>query len=232
MLVANHGGKIMRRDIRLVLLCCCASVMVAAAQEPAGQKPAQNTPPVDQGAPAKATEEAPPASPSAGPVPTIAPVDPTTFVIGAEDTLLIQVWREPEFSRPVLVRPDGKITLPLIKEIQASGRTPDQLANDLQKALAEYIKNPEVTVTVSQVNSKKYYITGEVGRPGAFPLVVPTRVLDALTSAGGFREFANTKKITILRNGERLKFNYKEVVKGKNRDQNILLENGDYIIVP
>jgi len=210
---------------RLALLLC-APLVLTAGQNPADQKPAETAPST------RPDENAPPVSPSAVPVPPIAPVDPKTFVIGAEDTLLIQVWREPEFSRPVLVRPDGKITLPLIKEIQASGRTPDQLAVDIQKALGEYIKNPEVTVTVNQVNSKKYYITGEVGRAGAFPLVVPTRVLDALTTAGGFKEFANTKKIVILRNGERLKFNYKEVIKGKNPEQNILLENGDYIIVP
>ncbi len=209
-----------------------AALAPIAGQNPPDQKPAQNAPPAEQGTAPKPDASAPPASPSATPVPAIAPVDPKTFVIGAEDTLLIQVWREPELSRPVLVRPDGKITLPLVKEIQASGRTPDQLAGDITKALGEYIKNPEVTVTVNQVNSKKYYITGEVGRTGAFPLVVPTRVLDALTQAGGFREFANTKKITILRNGERLKFNYKEVIKGKNLEQNILLENGDYIIVP
>ena len=203
------------------------SAVAALAQSPPEQKP-----PADPSTAPKPAE-APPASPSAGPVPTnIAPVDPKTFVIGAEDALAIQVWREPDFSRSVLVRPDGKITLPLIKEVQASGRTPDQLAGDIQKLLAEFVRNPEVTVTVNQVNSQKYYITGEVGHTGAFPLVVPTHVLDALTGAGGFREFANTKKITILRNGERLKFNYKEVIKGKKTEQNILLENGDYIIVP
>jgi polysaccharide export outer membrane protein len=220
----------LRNAFRLAFLLC-APLVLTAGQNPAEQKPAQNAP-ADQGAAPKTEENAPPASPSAVTVPAIAPVDPKTFVIGAEDTLLIQVWREPELTRPVLVRPDGKITLPLIREMQAAGRTPDQLASDLQKALAEYIKNPEVTVTVNQVNSKKYYITGEVNKSGAFPLVVPTRVLDALTNAGGFKEFANTKKIVVLRNGERLKFNYKEVIKGKNAEQNILLENGDYIIVP
>ena len=221
----------LRKPFRLALFLW-ASLALIAGQNPPDQKPTQNAPPADQGATPKTEENAPPASPSAVAVPAIAPVDPKTFVIGAEDTLLIQVWREPELTRPVLVRPDGKISLPLVREIQAAGRTPDQLAADLQKALGEYIKNPEVTVTVNQVNSKKYYVTGEVGRTGAFPLVVPTRVLDALTVAGGFREFANTKKIVILRNGERLKFNYKDVIKGKNPEQNILLENGDYIIVP
>jgi polysaccharide biosynthesis/export protein len=221
----------MLKELARIFLVCSAALVLAAGQNPAEQKP-QN-PPADQSTAPKPADNTVPASPSAGPVPTnIAPVDPKTFVIGAEDALVIQVWREPDFTRPVLVRPDGKITMPLIKEVQAAGRTPDQLAGDIQKLLADYIKNPEVTVTVNQVNSKKYYITGEVGRTGSFPLVVPTRVLDALTNAGGFREFANTKKITILRNRERLKFNYKEVIKGKNTEQNILLENGDYIIVP
>lgn len=221
----------MPRKLPPVVLVSSFLAVLAFGQNPPEQKP-QNPPP-DQNAAPKPEDTAIPPSPSAGPVPTgIAPVDPKTFVIGAEDALSIQVWREPDFTRAVLVRPDGKITMPLIKEVQASGRTPDQLAGDIQKLLAEYVKNPEVSVTVTQVNSKKYYITGEVGKTGSFPLVVPTRVLDALTNAGGFREFANTKKITILRNGERLKFNYKEVIKGKNTEQNILLENGDYIIVP
>ena len=131
-----------------------------------------------------------------------------------------------------VVRPDGRITLPLIKEVQAAGQTPNQLAAQIAKRLSEYVKDPQVDVTVMQVRSQKYYITGEVNKTGSFPLAVPTRVLEALTNAGGFRDFANTKKIVILRKGERLKFNYKEVVKGKNPEQNIFLENGDYIIVP
>jgi polysaccharide export outer membrane protein len=122
--------------------------------------------------------------------------------------------------------------MPLIREVQAAGRTPEQLGKDLETALSAYLKSPEVTVNVTQVNSRKYYVAGGVNRPGPYPLAVPTRVLDALTIAGGFKEFANQKKITILRNGERLKFNYKDVVKGKNLEQNILLENGDYVIVP
>ena len=160
------------------------------------------------------------------------PVDPKTFQIGAEDILFIQVWREPDFTRQVIVRPDGKITMPLIADLDAAGLTPDQLTVQLTERLSKYLNNPQVGVTVIAVNSKKYYITGEVNRPGPFPLAVPTRVLEALSSAGGFREFANTKKIVILRKGQRLKFNYKNVIKGKDEEQNILLENGDYIIVP
>jgi polysaccharide export outer membrane protein len=159
------------------------------------------------------------------------PVDPKTFEIGSEDIIFIQVWRQPDFSRSHVVRPDGKITMPLIGEIQAAGLTPDVLGKNVTELLTKYINEPDVNVSLLQVNSRKYYIQGEVNRSGAFPLVVATRVLDALSSAGGFKEFANTKNIIILRKGKTLKFNYNEVTKGKKMEQNVLLENGDHIIV-
>jgi polysaccharide export outer membrane protein len=165
-------------------------------------------------------------------LPTAAPVDPKTYVIGPEDILAVRVWREPELSSAVQVRPDGKITLPLVGEMQAAGQTPEGLKSKIVEALQEYIIKPDVIVSLQSVQSRKYYITGEVNRPGTFPLVVPTTVLEALTNAGGFKEFANTKKITILRNGKIVKFNYNEVVKGKNMQQNVPIENGDYIVVP
>lgn len=161
-----------------------------------------------------------------------AAVDPKTYIIGPEDVLFVRVWREPDFSLQYFVRPDGKITVPLIGDVQATGLTPERLSDQLKQALSEYINKPDVTVTVSQVNSKKYYITGEVNRAGEFPLVVPTRIFDALSNAGGFRDFANKKKIVIVRGKDRLKFNYADILKGKNLDQNILLENGDTIVVP
>ena len=161
-----------------------------------------------------------------------APVDPKSYLIGPEDVLLIRVWREPELSGQFMVRPDGKISLPLINELQAGGITPAKLNTQITEALGKYMTRPEVTVVVQQVNSKKFYIQGEVNRPGAYPLVVPTTVLEALVNAGGFKDFANTKKIVILRGSERLKFNYKDVVRGKNLDQNIQVQNGDQIIVP
>lgn len=184
---------------------------------------------------AKTKEEAENAvkAPVAIPVmPTAAPVDPKTYVIGPEDILMIRVWREPELSSAVQVRPDGKITLSLIGELDAAGQTPEELKVKIVEALQEYILKPDVIVSLQSVQSRKYYITGEIGRSGTFPLVVPTTILEALTNAGGFREFANTKKITVLRKGKVLKFNYNEVVKGKKMEQNILLENGDYIVVP
>ena len=122
----------------------------------------------------------------------------------------------------------------LIGEVMASGLTPSQLeaaVGDLLKQ-KQILNNPQVAVQVTQINSKKYFLQGEVNRTGAFPLVVPTTVLEALVNAGGFRDFANQKKIEVMRGLERFKFNYKEVIKGRHTEQNILLKPGDIIIVP
>ena len=183
----------------------------------------------------------PPAEESKGPAspnPDKAPaegvgvaVDPNKYVIGPEDLLFVKTWREPDFTLPVVVRPDGKITMPLIGELQAGNLTPQELTNHIKEQLSRYLNNPDVTVFVQQVRSKKYYIDGEVGHPGFFPLVTPTTVLEALSNAGGFRDFANLKDIRILRNGKILHFNYKDVTKGKHLEQNIYVENGDHIIV-
>jgi polysaccharide biosynthesis/export protein len=161
-----------------------------------------------------------------------APIDPKSYVIGAEDILMIRVWREPELSGHVGVRPDGKISLPLLGDLKAGGLTPEKLAESITQGFSKYVTNPEVMVQVASVNSKKYFISGEVMRPGSFPLVVPTTVLEALAVAGGFRDYADRKKILILRGPKRYTFNYKEIVRGKNMQQNILLESGDHIIVP
>ncbi len=159
-------------------------------------------------------------------------VDPHAYIIGAEDVISIRVWREPENSGNFTVRPDGKVSVPLVGEIQAAGLTPEQLSESIAASLERVMVHPEVTVGVEKVNSKKYYIQGEVIKPGAYPLVIPTTILEALVNAGGFREFANTNKIVILRGSERLKFNYHQVTHGKNMAQNILLKPGDQIIVP
>lgn len=161
-----------------------------------------------------------------------APVDPKSYVLGPEDIIAIRVWREPDLSGSYAVRPDGKISIPLINEVQAAGLTPQQLTVSLAERLTKFINRPEVTVSVQTVNSKKYFITGEVARIGAFPMPVPMTVLDALIGAGGFREFANTKKIYVLRGTKRFTFNYNQVIKGKHMEQNIQLENGDKIVVP
>ena len=160
-----------------------------------------------------------------------APIDPKTYVIGPEDVLMIKVWREPEISGNAIVRPDGKISMQLLSEIQAAGLTPETLGGNIAEGLSKFYTHPEVSVAVVQVQSKKYFIMGEVQKTGAFPLVVPTTVMEALVNAGGFRDFANTKNILIMRGNQRFKFNYKDVVRGKNLEQNILLQSGDQIVI-
>ena len=159
-------------------------------------------------------------------------VDPNKYLIGPEDILFIKTWREPDWTWLAVVRPDGKITVPLSGELQAGGVTPIQLTKGLTAVIGKYVNNPEVDVFVQEVRSKKYYIDGEVNRPGSFPLVTRTNVLEALSNAGGFREFASPKKIRILRGSQTFRFNYFDVTKGKHMEQNIDLENGDHIIVP
>jgi polysaccharide biosynthesis/export protein len=158
-------------------------------------------------------------------------VNPTAYVIGGEDVLYIRTWRQPDFTFPAVVRPDGKISVPLVGEVQAADKTPSVLEKELSAALGNYIQKPEVTVTVTDVRSKKYYVNGEVVKAGEFALVGPTTVLQAISQCG-FQPFANKKKIRILRGNTTLKFNYEEVIRGKNVEQNILVQNGDYIIVP
>jgi polysaccharide biosynthesis/export protein len=160
-----------------------------------------------------------------------------SFVIGANDVLAINVWKEPDVSRSVPVRSDGKISLPLAGEVQAAGLTPRKLEQDIASKLQSYISEPEVTVIVQQINSQKFNILGMVTRPGSYSLISSSTVLDALALAGGFRDFAKQKSIYILRqnpNGteSRMPFNYKDVVKGKNSGENVKLQPNDTIVVP
>ena len=160
-----------------------------------------------------------------------------TFVIGNDDVLAINVWKEPDISRAATVRSDGKISLPLVGEVQATGRTPLSLERDIAARLKNYIAEPEVTVIVQQINSQKFNILGQVTRPGSYPIANAATVLDAIAIAGGFRDFAKQKAIYILRQNAdgtqaRLRFNYKEVVKGQDPAQNIKLQPNDTIVVP
>lgn len=214
---------------QLTVIASLVFTALLTAQNPPAEAPKPATPNTTQ---PRTDQPSAPKPPDDAAKATPAAVDPNTFKIGAEDVIFIQVWREPDFTRSVVVRPDGKITMPLVGEIQAAGLTPIALGKVVTEALTKYLNNPDVNITVLQVNSKRYYIMGEVNRPGSFPLITPTRILEALTNAGGFHEFANTKNITILRKGQKLKFNYKDVIHGKNMDQNIYVEDGDYIIVP
>lgn len=158
------------------------------------------------------------------------------YVIGAQDLLDVSVWKEPDLSRQVPVRPDGKISLPLLNDVQAMGMTPSQLASQITEGLSKFMNSPQVTVIVTQINSQRVYILGEVGRAGAYGLLPGMTVLQALSNAGGFTAFANQKGIYVLRqeNGkqQKLLFNYKEVVSGKKPEQNIELKPGDTIVIP
>lgn len=159
------------------------------------------------------------------------------YLIGSGDILAINVWKEPDISRALPVRPDGRISLPLVGELQAAGRTPLQLEHDIAAKLRAYITEADVTVIVQQVNSEKFNVLGRVLKPGTFPLSGTTTVLDAIAAAGGFQEFAKQKSIYVLRSDSaghqtRIAFNYKEVVKGKHPEQNIRLQSHDTVIVP
>jgi polysaccharide export outer membrane protein len=164
-----------------------------------------------------------------------ATTDPA-YVIGPEDVLDINVWKEPDMTRIVPVRPDGKISLPLINDVQAAGSTPQQLAAAVTEKLRKFLTEPQVTVIVTAINSQRVFVVGEVLRAGAFPLIPGMTVLQALSSAGGFSTFADVKKIHVMRlvNGKHIElpFNYREVLKGDNPDQNIKLEPGDTVVVP
>jgi polysaccharide export outer membrane protein len=194
-----------------------------------GQMPAPSQ--VNRGLPAAtvAASSSQPLSPSGD-----KPSD-DSFVIGNDDVLAINVWKEPDFSRSIQVRSDGRISLPLLGEVQAAGRTPLQLEQDISTKLRDYITKPEVTVMVEQINSKKFNILGQVTKPGSYSLALAPTIVDAIAIAGGPRDFAKQKSIYILRQNPgggqaRVAFNYKDFLKGKN--QNVKLEPHDTVVVP
>jgi polysaccharide export outer membrane protein len=158
------------------------------------------------------------------------------YVVGEGDALHIDVWQEPEVSQNVVVRPDGKVSLPLVNEVKVSGMTPLQIQAVVAEKLKTFVNQPKVTVTVIEVHSRKAFITGEVAHPGEYPLNTQVTVLQLIAQSGGFTPFAKTENIMILRvsdgKEQRLKFKYKEVLRGKNTDQNIALEPGDTVVVP
>jgi len=196
-----------------------------------GQAPAPRA--ADHGlqAPAAEASHAQPLAPSGN-----KPHD-DSFVIGNDDVLAINVWKEPDLTRSIPVRSDGKISLPLVGEVQAAGRTPLQLEQDIASKLRDYITKPEVTVMVQEINSQKYNIIGQVAKPGSYSLTLAPTIMDAIAIAGGFRDFAKQKSIYILRQnpagGEtRIPFNYKDFTKGKTPNLNVKLEPHDTIVVP
>jgi len=212
------------RTAILSALLAVLPVWGALSQSAKPATPPGETDPAKMAAPATSAGARPPGA---------APVNDKTYVIGAEDVLNILVWGNAPLSGTVTVRPDGVITLGLINDVKAAGRTPEQLTTEIATRLKDggFMQSPRVTVAVQQVNSKKACIVGEVLKPGCFNLVVPTTVLEALVNAGGFKDFANQKNIVIQRGDWRFIFNYKRVIAGKNREQNIPLEPGDLIIV-
>ena len=159
------------------------------------------------------------------------------FVIGPGDVLGINVWKEAEMSKVIPVRSDGRISLPLIGEVQSGGLTPRQLEAEITKRLKEYVAEPSVTVVVQEIHSQNINVLGMVNRPGSYPLTKTMTIVDAIATAGGFRDFAKQKSIYVLRQNPdgtqaRLPFNYKEVIKGVKPSQNVKLQPGDSIVVP
>jgi polysaccharide export outer membrane protein len=219
----REGARIMSKPILagVMLVLCAVNLVLAGAQQPVATAAA----PVVSSA--RKTVITPPAS------------TPTSdhYKIGADDLLAISVWKEPEVSRTLPVRSDGKISLPLAGELQASGRTTDELEVDIQQRLKTYLTDPEVTVIVQEARSQTFSVLGAVSRPGVYHLTKPSTVVDAIALAGGFRDFAKKQSIYVLRrqaDGSQVRFpvNYKEAIKGLKPEQNIALEPRDVVVIP
>jgi polysaccharide export outer membrane protein len=177
--------------------------------------------------------EAPPPAPASA---SVASKDPADYTIGEQDVLMINVWKEPELSGVVMVRPDGKITLPLVNEVSVVGMRPTQVQALITEKLQPFLTVPQVTVTVREISSRKVYVIGQVGKEGGYAINSTTTVLQIIAEAGGLRDFANRKHIYVLRNENgkqvRFPFNYAQVIRGKNAAQNIVLRPGDTVVVP
>lgn len=230
--MTNSAKNVTAFRIALSLLAAVILTSPVAAQT----APARGTAPAP--APAKPGDPAParagaPATPAAATTPVVVPPG---YVIGAEDQLSIVYWRDKDMTTDVVVRPDGKITLALLNDVDAAGLTPEQLGARLTEKSREYIEDPNVTVIVKQINSRKVYIMGAVGKTGPFPLTGPTTIMQLISMAGGLGEYADSKNITILRveNGKQITipFNYNDIVARKKLSQNIELKPGDTVIVP
>jgi polysaccharide export outer membrane protein len=219
-----EAGEKMIKKLHMLMIASLFVAIATLAQQDAAKKPASQ--PDAQSA----------AAPVAGSVPQKSATADPNYVIGPDDVIDVAVWKEPDVSRIVPVRPDGKISLPLLNDMQAAGLTPAQLGAQITASLKKYVTDPQVTVIVTAINSQRFYILGEVTRPGAFPLLPGTTVLRGLSSAGGFTQFAKLKGVYVLRleDGKQVKypFNYKDVVSGKHPEQDIVLKAGDTIIVP
>jgi len=204
MLTSHEPGASRSRRVALFLLISAGSVGVALAQE----EPARPT----------VAEAQPP---------------PASYSIGPADVLQISVWKEPDLSREATVRLDGVVTIPLLGDTPAAGKTPNELAEDISKKLAKFIEKPRVSVGIAQANSSRIYIIGQMVRSGEFPLSRRMTVLQGLALAGGFKEFAKTESIVIVRQDlSVVPVNYKRIADGKDMSQNVALTAGDTIVVP
>jgi polysaccharide export outer membrane protein len=215
----------------IVLVGLCSITALA-------QDAAQGSDSTNAAAPATPSEaKATPLPPSNTPASRVPAIQPANYIVGVGDVLEVNVWKENELSKTVPVRPDGMITLPLVGELKAVGLTPVQLQEQITNALTKVVSEPQVTVMVVSVNSMSFNIMGNVNKPGYYPLTRPISILDAIALSGGFRDFAKQNKIYVLRKSEngteqRLKFNYKEVIKGKKMAQNITLQPHDTLVIP
>jgi polysaccharide export outer membrane protein len=210
-------------SVRAIALTCgiyWSAALPSAAQQTAAPSP--STPPSPAGV---ATTPA-----------TDPNVPPSDYVIGPDDILSVAFWRDKDLSTDVVVRPDGKISLQVLNDIQAAGLTPEALRDRIREVASKYFEEPAVTVIVKQINSRKVYVMGEVNKPGPFALTSPTTVIQLLAQAGGLNEYAKKSDVTVIRteNGQQKRFrvNYEDILKGKNLQQNIELKVGDTIIVP
>jgi len=229
------GDRHMMTNVKWPARVCAVTLLVAAsAVVPQAHAP-QN--------PAPAAQARPAAPPAPAPVMAGQLVPPPDYVIGTDDVLVVVFRREKDMSAEVTVRPDGKITLPLLNDIQATGLTPDQLRERVTEEARRLVEEPNVTVMVKQINSRKVFITGQVSRPGAYPFGTRLTVLQLIAMAGGLGEFAKGKDILIIRESPAVagraqaqpttfRFNYEDVQKGRNLASNIDLKAGDTVIVP
>lgn len=233
-----------RTIVMLLVPVLVGASLPLSAQGTAGTKPAPSAKPAPgakppSGTPAPATPGNPGTAASAPKVPVAIPPGvtvPADYVIGPEDVLTIVFWREKDLSSDVVVRPDGRISLPVLQDVEAAGLTPQQLRESLTKTAERYVEDPNVTVVVKEINSRRVFITGQVAKPGPYNITSPMTVVQLIAFAGGLLEFANEEDISIVRMEKdqpvSYRFNYKEVAQRKNLKQNIALKPGDTVIVP
>jgi len=229
-MIARFRSKNIARSL-VAGFVAAATVATCAAQSGQAQQPQQR--PTTGATKTSAPPAVPPAAVVAAPGVTL----PPEYIIGADDVLSIVFWRDKELSTEVAVRPDGNISIPLINDVRAAGLTPAQLKDKIVDESKKYVEDPNVTVVVKSINSRKVFITGEVKKPGPYPLSGATTILQLISIAGGLGDYAKSEKITIVRmdsNGKPVsyRFNYKEVLDQKKLAQNIELKPGDTVIVP